>query len=437
MTAALTATADRNARPSEARRDIVDVGCPGLVLTIEPTGSKRWALRYRRPDGRSARLVLGSVYDGAIDDTPPVIGGHFGLAAARRLVAGLRHEIASGRDPGAAHQVAKEQHVLEQANTFAVAARDFVEQHARKKVRRWKEMARLLGFEPGSKVRSTPTIEIIPGGLAQRWADKPVGAIDGHDIHKLINEVRQRGAPGLERRADGPTEARARAMFSCLSTMFKWLQQRRRVGVNPCVDVYRPKAPPSRDRYLTSAEIIKFWKATDAEPTGALLKLLLLLGCRLNEVAGMRQSELSDDGSIWNIPGTRTKNRRPHVVPLPPMARELIPSGGHDLVFTTTGTTPVSGWNKIKRRLDKAMKIPAWRLHDLRRSFVTGLAELGIRPDVIELCVNHVSGTRGGIAGIYNRSELMPERRAAIERWCAHIDGLVTGKGGKVVSLRK
>src|ERR1700735_3074467 len=105
MTAALTATAVRNARPATARRDVPDAGCPGLVLTVEPTGSKRWALRYRRPDGRSARLVLGSVYgDGSVaDDAPPVIGGHFGLAAARRLVAGLRHEIASGRDPCAAH----------------------------------------------------------------------------------------------------------------------------------------------------------------------------------------------------------------------------------------------------------------------------------------------------------------------------------------------
>jgi Arm DNA-binding domain len=269
VTAALTATAVRNARPSEARRDIPDAGCPGLVLTIEPTGSKRWALRYRRPDGRSARLVLGSVYaDGdAADDTPPVIGGHLTLAAARRLVAGLRHEIASGRDPGAMHQVAKERHQLEGANTFGAAARDFIEQHARKRVRRWQELARLLGFEPSSP------LEIIRDGLVDRWADKPVGEIDGHDIHKLIDEVRKHGAPGLVRRADGPTESLARKMFSVLSTMFKWLQQHRRVGISPCAGVHRPEAPPSRDRYLNSAEIIKFWKATDAEPAGALLKL--------------------------------------------------------------------------------------------------------------------------------------------------------------------
>src|ERR1700735_1671017 len=120
MTAALTATAVRNARPSRARRDVPDAGCPGLVLTIEPTGSKRWALRYRRPDGRSARLVLGSVYadgSGAVPD--PIIGGHLTLASARRLAAALRHQIAQGVDPAAEHQASKQRHLAEIRNTFA------------------------------------------------------------------------------------------------------------------------------------------------------------------------------------------------------------------------------------------------------------------------------------------------------------------------------
>jgi integrase len=436
VTTALTATAVRNARPSRARRDVPDAGCPGLVLTIEPTGSKRWALRYRRPDGRSARLVLGSVYadgDGRAPD--PVIGGHLTLASARRLAAALRHRIAQGIDPAAEHQAGKQRRLADAGNTFGAAARDYVEQYAAKKVRRWKEQARLLGFEPSTTGRP----EILRGGLADRWAGKPIASITGHDIHQLIDEVRRRGAPGLERRADGPTEARARAMLSCLSKMFSWLQQHRRIETNPCASVHRPEAPQSRDRYLNNAEIIKFWKATDAEPFGIVPKLLLLTGCRLNEVAGMRRSELSDDVTVWNIPGVRTKNRRPHVVPLPPMARKLIGAitgTSSDLIFTTTGTTPISGWSKIKRRLDKAMKIPAWRLHDLRRTFVTGCAELGIRGDVIELAVNHVSGMRGGIAGVYNKSELMPERRAALERWSLHVQGLVSDRSGNVVKLR-
>ena len=103
-------------------------------------------------------------------------------------------------------------------------------------------------------------------------------------------------------------------------------------------------------------------------------------------------------------------------------------------VFTTNGRVPVSGWTRIKRRLDAAMRIPPWRLHDVRRSFVTGLAELGIRPDVIELAVNHRSGMRGGIAGTYNRSELLPERRAALETWASHVEGLVAGRSAKVLA---
>jgi integrase len=432
----LTATAVKNAKPTKARREIADAAAPGLWLAVEPSGAKRWTLRYRRPDGRPARLVLGSVYfAGEEPADEPVIGGHLTLAGARRLVATLRHEIAQGRDPGAAHLTAKRRRRAEAsaraANTFAAAARDFIEQHAAKKVRRWKEQARLLGLQPTDQ-----GLEVIHGGLADRWNDKPIAEIDGHDIYQLIDETRHRGAPGLQRRADGPTEGRARAMYGCLSKMFKWLVQHRRVHVNPCVGVHRPETPQSRDRVLTNTEIIKFWKAADAEPAAALLKLLLLTGQRLNEVAAMRRSELSDHGAIWNIPAARTKNRRPHVVPLPPLARRLIPIGDHDLVFTTTGTTPISGWSKIKHRLDRSMKIPPWRLHDLRRSAVTGMAELGIRPDVIELAVNHVSGHRGGIAGVYNRSELLPERAAALERWAAHIEALVSGRPSKIVPLR-
>jgi integrase len=127
-----------------------------------------------------------------------------------------------------------------------------------------------------------------------------------------------------------------------------------------------------------------------------------------------------------------------HVVPLSPLVRELIASvpGNGELVFTTDGRSPVSVGSKIKRRLDQVMNIPPWRLHDLRRTFVTGLAELGIRPDVIELAVNHISGLRGGIAGVYNRSELLPERRAALERWATHVQELVGARPKNVVSLR-
>jgi hypothetical protein len=108
-----------------------------------------------------------------------------------------------------------------------------------------------------------------------------------------------------------------------------------------------------------------------------------------------------------------------------------------DLVFSVTGgRTPIIINSDIRDRLVAATGGDDWRIHDLRRTAVTKMAELGIRPDVIELVANHVSGHRGGIAGVYNRSEMLPERRAALERWAAHIEGLISGKAAKVVPIR-
>jgi hypothetical protein len=119
------------------------------------------------------------------------------------------------------------------------------------------------------------------------------------------------------------------------------------------------------------------------------------------------------------------------------MARKILATVGGDgeLVFTTSGRSPVSGWSKIKMRLDGAMEIPPWRLHDLRRTAATGMAEIGIAPHIVEAALNHVSGARAGVAGTYNRAAYAPEKRAALERWVAHIEGLVAGKPANVVTL--
>jgi integrase len=139
------------------------------------------------------------------------------------------------------------------------------------------------------------------------------------------------------------------------------------------------------------------------------------------------------------LPAARVKNKRGHIVPLSPLAREILagisPAG--EFVFSThNGRVPVELGTKPKDRLDARMGSNDWRLHDLRRTAVTKMAELGIRPDVIELVVNHVGGHRGGVAGVYNRSEMLPERRAALERWAAHVEGLITGTAANVVQLR-
>ena len=441
MAKTITAAAVKNYRPGEGRREIPDGGCSGLYLVIQASGHRSWAMRFRRPNGKPAKLTLGPVdLSGQEAESEPVLDSPLTLASARRLAAEIHRQRAMGRDVVADYDASrrrqKSQHESRAKSTYASAAKDFIEQYASKKTRRWRETARLLGlaYPPTG---GEPTR--IKGGLCERWNDKPIAEIDGHDIHSLIDETRRSGAPGLERRSDGPTEARARVMLSCLSKMFSWLVQHRRVSQNPCKDVHRPEASAARDRVLTDAEIVKFWRATDAErkELSALLKLLLLTGCRLNEVAGMTRAELSDDGATWNIPGSRTKNKRPHVVPLAPLARKMVGTGSEGFVFTTTGRSPVSGWSKIKRRLDAAMKIPPWRLHDLRRTAATGMAEIGIAPHIVEAALNHISGAKAGVAGTYNRAAYAEEKRSALERWASHVQGLVSERPANVVKMRK
>ena len=191
---------------------------------------------------------------------------------------------------------------------------------------------------------------------------------------------------------------------------------------------------------LSDAEISRFWAACDKiHPVFAsVFRLLLITGQRKSEFAGMRWDELN--GDVLDLPGARTKNGLPHLVPLPPLAMETIMAQprieGSRFVFSTTGKTSISGWTKIKRDLDKAMgNPPPWVIHDLRRTAVTGMNERGIPPQVVEKIVNHQSGHLAGVAGVYNKSELLDERRKALRRWATHISGLVSGDT-KVIPYR-
>src|SRR5262249_46938364 len=202
---------------------------------------------------------------------------------------------------------------------------------------------------------------------------------------RVIDEIRKRGVPGLGRHNNGVSEARARHAFSCLRKMFGWLVEQRRVDANPCVGVHRPETPEARERVLTDGEIAKLWAATEklGAPFGSVLKLLLLTGQRLNEIAALRSEEVV--GDEIHLPASRTKNHRAHVVPLSKAAQAILTKAGRvpesELVFTTTGTTPVSGWSKTKRRIDQLMgSVPPWRIHDLRRTAATRTARARARP---------------------------------------------------------
>jgi integrase len=423
---------------------------PGLYLVVQASGAKAWAMRFRRPDGRPAKLTLGRV---DLSDTEtadePTLGGALTLRQARQLANQIDRQRARGVDvveERKATQSRQKAAVAEMAaNSFGAAVREFFIDHKTKRQtrpRRWRGDARLLGLGwPRGCDPATTEPRVIPGGLADVWAAKPVGAIDGHDIHALVDDSRKRGIPGLPRHNKGVSEARGRKMHAALSVFFGWLLQHRKVASNPAVAVWHPGAPPARERVLSDAEIVRFWRACDEvpEPYGAALQLLLLTGARLNEVAGMRHSELVD--GVWTIPGERAKNHRKHQLALPPLALEIIagmPRLESNFVFTVTGARPISGWSRVKAQLDKAM-VPAerWTIHDLRRSCASGMQRLGIRVEVIERCLNHVSGSYRGVAGVYQRDPMSDETREALERWSQHIAGLVAGEPANVVAMRK
>ena len=454
MVKELTAAAVEKYKAGKQRRRIRDAKAQSLFLVIEPSGHKSFQMRFRRPNGKPGKLTLGPVHSGKELKGEPQIGMPLTLASARQLTAEVHRRRALGEDVIADHKARKHRHraQIEQRNasTFAVAVQDYVKQYARPKTRNWRETARLLGLVFSIDGDGDP--QPSKGGLLQRWADRDVRSIDAHDVFAVVEEARSLGVPGMVARHQNPSEARARLLYVALSSLFSWLKKKRRVDTNPCTGVDRPDPAKARDRVLTKDEIRWLWTATDAvgESFGTIFKLLLLAGARLNEVAGMTWDELSDDYATWSLPGSRTKNGRPHVVPLAPLARDLIAALERKpvLLFTSTGTTPVSGWSRVKKLLDKAMvaaaraergraaKVAPWRLHDLRRTAVTGMAELGIRPDIVELVVNHISGHRSGIAGIYNKSDLLPERKLALERWALHVIGLVSDGTDNVVALR-
>jgi integrase len=432
----LTAASVAKLRPGSRRIEIPDGGSrgTGLRLVIQVSGHKSWSMRFRRPDGRSANLTLGPVdLSGAEMSGEPVIGQPLTLAGARALAASVARERARGKDVISDHMSAKRRrlavHEQRAAQSFSVVARRYVEEYARPRTRSWATSARMLGLSPS-------TLEPVKDGLAQRWRDRTIGEITVDDMDAVLNEVRGKGVPGLRVRT-AVSDSTARAALLRYSKFFNWCVEKRLIGASPVDGVARPPPGASRERTLTDAEVKWLWQACDGvgEPFGAALRLLLLTGCRRGEVGGMRWDELSEDRTTWTLPSARTKNNRQHVVPLSWLARNVIAQVRRvegPFIFTTDGRTHAAGWSKIKRRLDMQMRevaggaSPPWVVHDIRRTVATNLQKLGVRLEVTEAVLNHASGSRGGIVGVYQRHQYADEKREALNRWAAHVERITS-----------
>jgi integrase len=236
--------------------------------------------------------------------------------------------------------------------------------------------------------------------------------------------------------ASGPV-ARNRVRSS-LSAFFSWCVTEGLLDTNSVQGTAKLDEGGSRERTLTPEELRELWRGLEDEPNAQfadIVRLLILTGQRREEVGGLRWSEI-ERGLIVLAPD-RTKNSRQHEVPLSRQAKAILERQpkrkGRDFVFGI-GELGFSGWSDCKARLDqallaarrktnrKAKAMPDWRLHDLRRTAATGMAELGVQPHIIETVLNHVSGHKAVVAGIYNRARYEGEMREALQRWADYVE---------------
>jgi integrase len=416
---ALTAAVVEKAKANpDKRREIPDGLLAGLYLIVQPSGSKSWAVRYRRGT-KSRKHTLGPY---------PTLG----LREAREHARKALLRVQAGGDPGLDKKIERRR-AIDGKDSFEAVARLFIERHLRKKNRSWREAARLLGIVPDPDRQETDdpkSFVLVKNGITARWRDRKVSEIRRADIIALLDDIVDRGAPIVANRT-----------LATLRKLFNWSIERDLIEANPCTGVKPPAAERSRDRVLSEDELRKVWTATDeiGWPFGPIVQLLILTGQRRDEVGAMEWSELDLDKALWTLPRGRVKNDSGHEVPLSPAAVAIIQKlrriNGSKFVFTTTGKTPVSGYPKAKNAMVEKSGVHEWRIHDLRRTVASGLARIGVTLPVIERILNHVSGSFGGIVGVYHRHDYAAEMRAALDSWAREVARIVFGKTAAVVQM--
>jgi integrase len=329
-----------------------------------------------------------------------------------------------------------------------------------------------LGNDPAGdarKIRDSVTIrELVTRYTAyQQPRMKPrsyqevVRHLEAHakPLHgRRASQVTQRAAVEVLQGIAKTAPVTANRVRASLSAMFAWGMKARLVIANPIAATFKPAPEQPRERVLTDHELALIWACTGgAADHGRIARLLMLTGARREEIAGMRWGEVTRHGdgtATWVLPSERSKNHLPHELLLPPLVASLLPEAREgadgaprELLFGE-GDGPFSGWSNCKARLDKRIAdanggkaIPAWVLHDLRRTLVTRLNDMEVEPHVIEALVNHAGGSaKAGVAGVYNRSAYTVQKRAALALWCDFIARLVGEQSpdrGEVVPLRR
>jgi integrase len=264
--------------------------------------------------------------------------------------------------------------------------------------------------QPGLKPQGFARIERHLRKHAKPLHSLPLAKIDRRTIAQVLAGVERTAGPIACNRVRGT-----------LSAFFAWLVREGLLDTNPVVGTGKANEGPSRDRVLMQTELAEVWRAATGT-FGDIIHLLLLTGQRRNEIGFLRWSEIDFDRGTIVFPPERTKNKLKHELPLASQALAILQKRQRqrDHVFREFN------WYRGKAALDARLKgVAPWRLHDLRRTAATGMAELGVQPHIIEAVLNHVSGHKAGVAGIYNRARYEGEMRDALQRWADHIDGIV------------
>ena len=267
-----------------------------------------------------------------------------------------------------------------------------------------------------SKRRSAAEItRILKREIVGRWGSRSVHDVTRRDVIELVSEIVDRGAP-----------VAANKTLQMAKTFFTWCAGRAIIDRSPCEGVKQPTREVPRDRVLSDDELGRVIRAARqiGGPYGGIVELLALTAQRREEVAQMTWDELDLEKQVWTIPGTRTKNGKPHIVHLSDIVLRVIdarPKTGR-YVFGT-GDKPLRNFVHAKPKLDKKAGVSGWRVHDLRRTAISGMARLGVAPHVADKILNHTAGTISGVAAVYQRHEFMAERKEALDAWARHVAG--------------
>jgi integrase len=363
-----------------------DSGCPGFGVKVTPKGRKVFIVLYRT-GGAGSKLRKYTI-------------GPYGRVTLHQARVAAQKVFAAkleGRDLAAEKRESKRRMVTDRVEDLLET---FIAQRLSQN-RSGGEIARLLRREVG-----------------KAWTGKSIHEISKRDVVEVISAIEQRGAPSA-----------ANKTLKSLKTFLRWCVGRAVIDQSPAEGVPLPAKEVARDRVLADEELARVILAARkiGGLYGGIVELLALTGQRREEVAQLSHEELDVVQRVWTIPKSRTKNGKAHIVHLSPQSMAVLGRavGPRLLMFSLLATKPFQEFSRAKRLLDQLSGVTGWRLHDLRRTCVSGMARLGVAPHIADKILNHQSGTISGVAAVYQRHEFLAERRAALDLWGAHIGNLL------------